>query len=137
MSAERGLVLVDTSIWIELLRHPDHAVRPLVDDLLTENRARFCAAVVAELLQGATTTKDLMAVEDLRQAVPSLEASDDTWLAAGRLSQKLRSKGAVIGLLDCYLSELAIRHRCPILSLDKHFPLIAKHASLDLFPFKV
>ena len=133
MSVERGFVLVDTSIWIEILRHPSPSVRPFIDILLAENQARLCAAVAAELIQGATTSKDLEAAEELYRTVPVLLGNDDTWIAAGRLSQKLRSKGVTIGLLDCYLSELALEHHCSIFSLDKHFPLIAKHTPLELF----
>jgi predicted nucleic acid-binding protein len=127
-------VLIDTSVWVELFRLPSHGLRPLVEDLIAGDQARICAAVAAELIQGATTAKDLEAAEDLAEAIPSLQASDETWTAAGRLSQKLRMKGAVVGLLDCYLAELALAHRCSILSLDKHFPLIAKHAPLEVLP---
>ena len=133
MSAERGPVLVDTSMWIELLRRPHHPARPVMDDLLNDNRARLCAAVAAELIQGAVTSRDLTASEELYRTVPMIAGGDDTWIAAGRLAQKLRSKGFTVGLIDCYIAEIALAHRCSIFTLDKHFPVIAKHTSLELF----
>ena len=134
MKGEPLLILIDTSIWIELLRHSIHPLRTVVDRLIAEDRARICAAIGAELIQGATTSKDLAAAEDLAAAVPSLESTDKNWLSAGRLAQRLRHKGLTIGLLDCYLADVALFYHASILSLDKHFPLIAKHTALSLFP---
>jgi predicted nucleic acid-binding protein len=131
MSAESP-VLVDTSIWIEVLRQADPPLRNLLDQLIAEDRVRICAAILAELLQGATTAKDLEAAENLASALPILPATDKTWLEAGKLNQKLRSKGISVGLLDCYLAVLAQSHECILFSLDKHFPLIARHSSLQL-----
>ena len=132
MSAEAKPVLVDTSVWVEMLRHAEHPLRPYVENLIAEDQARLCSAVCAELLQGATTSRDLQAVEDLIESVPILPCSDETWISAGRLSHKLRLKGLIIGLLDCYLAELALAHHSAIFSLDKHFLLISKHTSLEL-----
>ncbi len=134
MSAEGKPVLIDdVSIWIELLRHPTHALRPLIDNLIAEDQARLCAAVSAELTKARRPAKDLSAAEDLTQAIPILEGEDKIWMDAGRLAQKLRSKGVIVGLLDCYLASIALAHDCAILSLDKHFSLIAKHSlSLEL-----
>jgi predicted nucleic acid-binding protein len=132
MSDESRPVLVDTSVWIELLRHSAHPLRPFLEQMIAEDRARLCSAVVAELLQGATTPKDAAAAEALGKAIPLLQSDDSTWLEAGRLGQRLRMKGVGVGLLDCYIAALATTHGCAILSLDKHFPLMAKHSDLDL-----
>lgn len=132
MSADLDPVLVDTSIWIELLRHSGAPLRPFLDQLISEDRARLCLAVVAELIQGATTSKDLGAADGLRETIPMLEADNTIWLKAGGLGRRLRAAGVQVGLLDCYLAALAMEHGCAILSLDKHFPLIARHAQLKL-----
>lgn len=132
MSADSSPVLVDTSVWVELLRHPNSALRPEVDALIGEGRVRVCGAIMAELMQGATTAKDAAAVEGLAQSIANLKADDLIWKDAGKLSRSLRLKGVIVGLLDCYLSALALRHGCRIMSLDKHFPLIAKHTDLRL-----
>ena len=127
-------VLVDTSVWIELLRHTDHPLRQHLESLVTEDRARLCAAVVAELIQGAVSPKDLAAAQTLAETVPMLEADDSLWLEAGRLARQLRRRGATVGLFDCYVAALAIKNDCLLLSLDKHFRLIAKASTLRLDP---
>ena len=127
------IVLIDTSVWVELLRHSIHPLRAAVDQLLSDDLARLCGPIAAELMQGATTAKDLAAVEALASAIPSLSISENHWLRAGRLGQKLRAKGVTVGLLDCYLAEAALAHDAAIFSLDHHFSLMAKHMSLRLF----
>ena len=125
-------VLIDTSVWIELLRHSSHPLRLRLDRLVAADRARLCGVVIAELLQGAAGPKETAAVEELAKDIPVLESNDKTWIASGRLSHKLRQQGTTLGLIDCYIAALAQDHRCLLLSLDKHFPIIAKHFPLEL-----
>lgn len=132
MSDKASAVLVDTSVWIELLRNSSHPSRGLLETLIADDRARLCTAIAAELIQGASTAQDLHAAEELAQTIPGLKAEELTWLDAGRMSQRLRIKGITVGLLDCYLAQIALDHGCALLSLDKHFPMIAKHTSLQL-----
>jgi predicted nucleic acid-binding protein len=127
-------VLVDTSVWVELLRRSAHPMRPHLDSLVNTDRARLCGVIIAELLQGAVGPKEISAVEELANAVPLLESNDQTWIASGRLSHRLRQQGTTVGLVDCYIAALAQDHRCLLLSLDKHFPIIAKHFPLELDP---
>ena len=125
-------VLIDTSVWIELLRRSSHSLRPHLDRLVIADRARLCGVIIAELLQGAAGPKEIDAVEELAKNIPLLESDDKTWIASGRLSHKLRQQGTTVGLIDCYIAALAQDHRCLLLSLDKHFPIIAKHFPLEL-----
>jgi predicted nucleic acid-binding protein len=135
LSAKAKPVLIDTSIWVGLLRDPNYRMRGYVDELVAEDRARLCGAISAELLQGATTAKDTEAVEELSSSLPLMPATDESWKDAGHLSRKLRSKGITVGLMDCYIAAIAMSHGCMLLSEDKHFPLIAKHSSLDMAEF--
>ena len=134
MSADSDPVMIDTSVWVELLRHPQTSLRAEIDALVGDGRARLCGAIVAELMQGAMTSKDMTAVEGLAQSIPNLKAEDVVWREAGKLGQRLRLKGVSVGLLDCYLAAVALEHRCQIMSLDKHFLMIAKHTDLRLVP---
>ena len=125
-------VLVDTSVWIELLRRSGHPLRPHLDSLINADRARLCGVIIAELLQGAAGSKEISAVEELSSTVPLLESNDRIWIDSGRLSHRLREQGTTVGLIDCYIAALAQNHRCLLLSLDKHFPIISKHSHLEL-----
>ncbi len=115
-----------------MLRHSHHALTPHVEDLLAEDRARICGLIAAELTQGAVTSKELSVVEELTRSIPLLEGTEQTWIEAGRWGRTLREKGVTVGLLDCYLAVMAKTHGCLLLSLDKHFTMIAKHFPLEL-----
>src|SRR5689334_9863700 len=103
-------VLIDTSIWIEILRHATHPLRAQLDLFIADDVARFCSIVVAELIQGALSEKELRAVEELERSVPFLEESNELWREAGKLGRHLRQKGVSVGLLDCYLASLSMTH---------------------------
>jgi len=125
-------VLIDTSAWIEYFRHAQGPVTQEVTLLLSGGRAVLTGVVVAELLQGARDAREVDAVRKLRGVVPSLGDSAATWEEAGLLARELRRKGQMMALIDCYLAVLAKTHRCSVLSLDRHFLVIARHCPLEL-----
>ena len=130
MNAEQ--VLIDTSAWIEYFRRAQGPVTQEVTLLLSGSRAVLTGVVVAELLQGARDAREVEAIRKLRDVVPSLGDSAATWEEAGLLARELRRKGQEIALIDCYLAVLAQTHRCSVLSLDRHFLVIARHRPLEL-----
>ncbi|MBI5639732.1 MAG: PIN domain-containing protein [Nitrospirae bacterium] len=125
-------VLVDTSVWIEFFRKRDPwyvAVSGLMDD------KRVCCAgiILAELIQGAKSEKELQVLRDFRHIFPFIEESVDLWQAAGELSHVLLRKGKSVGLSDCYLAVAAKTNKLKVLTLDKHFELIKGLAGISLY----
>jgi len=128
-------VLVDTSVWIEFFKRKEpwhRAVSGLMDD------KRICCAgiVLAELLQGAKSEKELSVLRDFRHVFEFLNESVDLWQAAGELSHALLRKGKSIGLSDCYLAVAAKTNNAMILTVDKHFEVIKGVAGIALFDVK-
>ncbi len=124
-------ILVDTSVWIEFFKkkEPWHsAVSGLIDD------KRICCVglVLAELLQGAKSEKELGVLRDFRHVFEFLDESVDLWQAVGELSHALVRKGKTIGLSDCYLAVAAKAHKAMILTLDRHFEVIKDVAGISL-----
>jgi predicted nucleic acid-binding protein len=131
-----GRVLIDTSVWIAYF----HARAPAgvlekVDELLSDGNFLFPKIVLAELIQGAHSEKNLDVLREFVEAFTIIGESADTWLEAGRLSFTLKKKGKTINLSDCYIAILAKEHKCSILTLDKHFKEIQKEAGLEILPF--
>lgn len=125
-------VLVDTSAWIEFFKkkEPWHsAVSGLMDD------KRICCAgvVLAELMQGAKSEKELEVLRDFRHVFEFLDESVDLWQAAGELSHALLRKGKSIGLSDCYLAVSARANKVKVLTLDKHFETIKGATGIGLY----
>jgi predicted nucleic acid-binding protein len=130
MSAER--VLVDTSIWVSYFRGSSPAISEKVDSLLAGDEVCVPKIVLAELLQGAKSEREISTIEDFFDAFTILDQSPETWLKAGKLSRELKIRGKTIHLLDCYIAVIAKENACAILTLDDHFKEIQKVMPLAL-----
>jgi predicted nucleic acid-binding protein len=130
MNAER--VLVDTSVWISYFREGSPVISEKVDRLLAGAEVCVPKIVLAELIQGAKSEREISTIEDFFDAFAILDESQDTWMRAGKLSRKLKSRGKSIHLLDCYVAVIAQENACAILTLDDHFKEIQKVMPLDL-----
>ena len=131
-----GRVLIDTSVWIAYFQaHATAGVLEKVDELLSDGDINVPKIVLAELIQGAHSEKDLDVIRGFVEAFTIIAESADTWLEAGRLSFALKKKGKTINLADCYIAILAKEHNCSVLTLDKHFKEIQKEAKIQLLSF--
>jgi predicted nucleic acid-binding protein len=126
-------VLIDTSVWIAYFQtHAPAGVLEKVDELLSDGDIHVPKIVLAELIQGAHSEKNLDVLREFVEAFTIIGESQDTWLEAGKLSFMLKKKGKTINLSDCYIAILAKEHKCAVLTLDKHFKEIQKETSLKL-----
>lgn len=124
------MVLVDTSVWIEVFRKP---VRIAVVRLLDFNDVVTCLPVMQEVLQGF---RDERAFEVARQAMHALPVVDspmpaavfdraiDLYRAARRAGLTVRSG------VDCLIAASAIRHGLEVLHHDRDFDTIARVSTL-------
>jgi predicted nucleic acid-binding protein len=131
MSAER--VLVDTSVWIEYFRNPESEAAATLDGILDDFEICVPKIVLAELMQGAKSTKELAVIGDFLNAFHIVDQSPETWLEAGRLAYDLKKKGKTIHVLDCYLAVMAKEHSCAVFTLNRHFKEIRDIAGITLW----
>lgn len=126
-------VLIDTSIWIAYLqaRAPKH-IAELVDEHLSMSDIYVPKIVIAELIQGAHSEKDLAVIREFLEAFHVIGEGEDTWFKAGNLSYALKKKGKTVNLADCYIAVMAKEHDCSVMTLDKHFHDIQKQTGLRL-----
>jgi predicted nucleic acid-binding protein len=125
-------ILVDTSAWIGFFRKKEpwySAVSGLMDD------KRICCSgiILAELMQGAKSEKELEVLRDFRHVFEFLDESVDLWQSAGELCNSLLRKGKSVGLSDCYLAASAKAHKVKILTIDKHFAVIKDAVGIGLY----
>ena len=126
-------VLVDTSVWIKFFRKHEPYYN-IVTRLIDDEQIFCCGIILAELMQGAKTDKELSVLEDFPRVFPFITESQQLWLSAGRLSFQLRRKGLTIGLADCYIAVAAASAHAQLATLDGHFKLLAKPAKINLYP---
>jgi hypothetical protein len=105
-----------------------------VDQLLTHFEIFVPQVVLAELMQGAKSEKEISVIAEFIEAFRIIDQTEDTWMEAGRLSYSMKKKGTTIHLMDCYLAILAMENQCRIFSLDEHFKLIKNFLKVKLIP---
>ncbi len=131
MSAKK--VLVDTSVWIEYFRNPESDAAAILDGILDDHEVYVPKLVLAELMQGAKSARELSVIGDFFSAFHIIDQSAETWIKAGRLAYDLKKKGKTIHLLDCYLAVLAGENGCAIFTLNRHFKEIKDTAGITLW----
>ncbi|MDA8415351.1 MAG: PIN domain-containing protein [Desulfobacteraceae bacterium] len=126
-------VVVDTSVWIEFFRkqEPYHSI---VSRLIDDEQVYCCGIILAELMQGAKSDKELTVLDDFPRVFPFISETPQLWATAGKLSFQLRRKGVTIGLSDCYIAVAAASVRAQVATLDGHFKLLCKPAKIALYP---
>jgi predicted nucleic acid-binding protein len=130
VSVER--VLIDTSVWVDYFRGTSPLVAERVDGLLSEAEVCVPRIVIAELLQGARSEREVAAIESFLEAFAIIDQGPETWIKAGRLSRRLRGRGKTVHLIDCYIAVIADESGCALLTLDEHFREIGKALPLRL-----
>src|SRR5205814_1696584 len=95
-----GLILVDTSTWIDADHSPDSAMATELRNLLVHQQVASTDIVIAELLQGAGTEEEFTRVRSRLDALPFFHATPQTWRDAARISYMLRRRGLSTPLLD-------------------------------------
>lgn len=130
MSDER--ILVDTSVWIEYFRDESSAVADKVDQILSEDNVFVPKIVIAELMHGARSEKELSVIRDFLDAFQIIDQNEDSWIKAGKLAYDLKKKGKTFHLLDCYIAIIAKDFKCKIFTLNRHFKEIQNLLKISL-----
>jgi len=125
-------ILIDTSIWIDYFRNKSSKISEKVDSILSNHEVYVPKIVIAELIQGAKSEREISVIEDFLGAFNIIDQKEATWLKTGRLCFNLRKKGKNVNLTDCYIAIIADEHKCQILTLDEHFKEIQKMLPITL-----
>ncbi len=126
-------VLVDSSVWIEFFRR-NEPYHDIVSRLMDDEQIVCCGVILAELIQGAKSDKELAVLENFLQVFTFIPETPELWAAAGKISHKLRRKGGTIGLADCFIAVAAASVKVRVATLDGHFDELCKPAGISLFP---
>ncbi|MEO5894464.1 MAG: PIN domain-containing protein [Vicinamibacterales bacterium] len=124
------MVLVDTSVWIEVFRRGS---RVTLDNLVDFDDLVTCLPVIQEVLQGFDDEQAFAVARESLQALPIVESPmpaaifDD----AADLYRRARRGGVTVrSSVDCLIAACAIRHRFEVLHLDRDFDALARVSAL-------
>ena len=129
--AQRGKVLVDTSVWIDFFRGEANAVKAL-GSLIKRGGIVICGQVRQEVLQGSRDEKAFVKLEKQMEIWESEAEEPGDFVAAARIFARLRWKGITIPPTDCLIAALAIRRGLQLFAHDDFHQV----PGLQLFNFE-
>ena len=138
------MLLVDTSVWIEVFRR---SPRVHLERLIDFDEVVTCLPVIQEVLQGF---RDERAYQTARAAmyalpidIPSDSATTAIPIVAAPLSAQVvdpaidlyrsarRAGFTIRSGVDCLIAACALRHSLTVLHHDRDFDLLAKISALE------
>jgi predicted nucleic acid-binding protein len=122
-------MLVDTSVWIDLLIDPTRFTlqEAQIDDFVT------CPPVVQEVLQGFADSRSLPAFRKRLLSFPCLSDPTplDLYLKASEIFQDGRRRGLTIrSSTDCLIAAIAIENDVALWHRDRDYTTIARYTPL-------
>src|SRR5689334_5705108 len=106
----RGVIVVDTSAWVEFLRDTGSRVCSTVDSLL-DDRVAITDAIAMEVLARARDERHLTQLRGLLARAAVLPTGAFDYDEAAMLCRTCRRRGSnVRKLIDCLIAAVAIRH---------------------------
>lgn len=130
------MIIVDTSVWIDLLRGNEAPGAERAARLIEDGApVALTDVVLAEVLQGLASEREARRVERHFRAFPivRLEGLDDFVLAAELYRRARRAGVTVRKTLDCLIAAPCVRTGAPLLHADADFDRLASCTELRIF----
>lgn len=124
------MVIVDTSVWIEVFRK-DSTFR--LDTVVEFDEIVTCLPVVQEVLQGFHDERAFTLARDAMLALPMVESplSREVFLEATDLFRRARRSGRMVRSgVDCVIAACAIRNALPVLHRDRDYANLSEISGL-------
>lgn len=125
------MLLVDTSVWIEVFRRPsrfDLRAVTEMDEVVT------CLPVIQEVLQGFRDEAAFRLAREAMLSLPMVESPlrQELFVEAANLYRVARRAGLTIrSSIDCLISACAMAHGLTVLHYDRDFGHLAKVCALE------
>jgi len=125
------VVLVDTSIWIDVFRKPS---RLRLEEVADFDEIVTCLPVVQEVLQGFDREADYRRAREAMWSLPIVEAPIGAGVIdeAVDLYRRARRAGVTVrSSVDCVIAACALRHDLTVLHVDRDFTNLARVSQLE------
>jgi predicted nucleic acid-binding protein len=129
------VILVDTSVWIEVLRGRENTATGRLRSEIAQDPGTVATTepIAMELLAGATDANGLDQITTLIASMPLLTLdSGRDFSDAAALFRATRSAGLTVrSLMDCLIAAIALRHGATLWHRDADYAAIGAIAPLD------
>ena len=123
------MVLVDSSVWIDLLRGRNSALTDALRNLIAGDDAALTPVIYQEILQGAASPERFDKLRTYFGTLPFLlpQHPVETYAAAAELYVRCRGQGITPrSPHDCLVVRIAIEHDVALLHGDHDYELLAR-----------
>ncbi len=129
------MTVVDSNTWVDFFNGVDTPyVARLEEVLQDEEDLAVLPIIVTEVLQGFRSEAGFARAREVLVAVPSVQPDTAGHVRAARLYRALRAKGVTVSSsADCIIAQACLDTRAELLSPDRDFEWIARHAPLRLW----
>lgn len=125
------MVLVDTSVWIEVFRRPS---RLDLEKAVDTDEIATCLPVVQEVLQGFRDERAFRLAREAMLSFPVVESPlrSDVFVEAADLFRAARRAGLTVrSSVDCLVAACALRNGLAVLHHDRDFDLLGRVSALE------
>jgi len=131
------VVLVDTSVWIEVFRKPS---RFRLESAVDFDEIVTCLPIVHEVLQGFHDDRAFALARDAMLALPTVESPlrREVFLEAAALYRRARRVGRTIRSgVDCLIAACAMRNGLSVLHRDRDYESLAEISGLEACSIRI
>lgn len=131
------MIVVDTTVWADWFNGAQTPEVDRLDQALAAQEAGLTPLILSEVLQGFRADADFDRARVSLARLPVLELDVDGHVAAARLFRLMRRRGITVrGAVDCVVAQTCIVADAELLTSDRDFTAIARHAPLRLCAIK-
>lgn len=120
------MVLVDTSVWVDVFRDRSGLKRGLLSEAIGGEDPVLTRFNQIEMLQGCRDEKEWSLLSSYLSVQDYIEPAADSWEKAARIYYDLRRQGRTVrSPIDCCIAQVAMDHGALIVHRDSDFEVIA------------
>ncbi len=126
-------MIVDTSVWIDLLNAQENGQTRVLKGAIEEDAPVYITGLIlAEILQGIRQARRHTVIRDDLLAFPLIEPrAPDTYIAATDLYRRARRRGLTVrSVVDCVIAATAIEAKEPVLHRDRDYTALCEISTL-------
>jgi predicted nucleic acid-binding protein len=124
--------LVDTSVWVDLLRvSTPRPLKEFAGAWILQRETRLSEPVAFELTRYASDS-EAIEFERYLQTVPVLETPGDIWRNASELGRACRRQSNLVKALDLLIAAVALHHAVEVVTFDNDYEKIARVSPLKV-----
>ena len=132
-------ILVDTSIWSEILRRRktiNLQVHKIMTTLIEDGRVSIIGPIRQEILSGIKEKSQFTKLKEHLKYFDDIEMNSDVYELAAEFNNTCRAKGVQGSSVDFLICAVASFYNMEIYTSDKDFNHYKKHLDIKLFDGK-